>query len=225
MLSNQDPEALSHQKQKPAEAQSTCEAENNNPEAKPSEQIILNTLPDEKEGSLWENANLILTENTKNLEIFEHKNYLEILGENENNAIEKPETPINSNKLNLNSENQNDLLITQNNENIEMDSNEKESINNEIENINKFMDSSSAKNKKHSKNNVKSGNNKEKKTSKKIESKRLKALINDEKAYGDYMHTEGNNAEIHELKNMILRNNNFQSKKFKESNFIFNLFC
>ena len=70
MLSNQDPEALSHQKQKPPEAQSTCEVENNNPEAKPSEQIILNTLPDEKEVSLWENANLILTENTKNLEIF-----------------------------------------------------------------------------------------------------------------------------------------------------------
>lgn len=117
-----------------------------------------------------------------------------------------------------------------------MDSNEKNSIHKVIENINKFIDSNSSgqkkkksynnkhkkekNDKKHSANNLQkannNNNNKEKKSSKKIESKRLKDLFSEENVIGGYMHTEGNNVDIHDIKNKILRNNNFKSKQFKE---------
>ncbi len=215
--------------------------------------MLNNSLPagGAKEASLWENANLILSENTKNLEILEHINNLEILEEeeeketrnnNKDNSHEKLGTPVNFNKLeelNLNSsdnKNDNELLITQNDENIEIDSNEKKSISKVIENINKFMDSNSSShkkdrlinnynnNKKHSENSGKRFTKTtiktiEKKSSKKIEGKRLKDLIKDEIAgNGDYLSSEGNNADIDELKNKILRNNNFKWKKFKSMN-------
>lgn len=215
-----------------AEGNLPVEAETKSPETRLSDPINLNNLPDGKEASLWENANLILSENTKSLEILEHKNHLEILEEKEKpNNEENPETPVNSNKGALNGDNQNsnninnELLITQTNENIEMDSNEKILINNVIENINKFMDSnsSSTKNKekkKHSYKDVKTSKAKDKKSAKKVESKRLKDLINEgESGRADGLYTEGNAADIHDLKNKILKNNDFQSKKFKERKF------
>lgn len=194
----------------------------------PSENVIINSLPDGKEASLWENANLILTENTKNMELLENKNHLDLLDDKENNKDNKsnPETPINNNKLNINSENKNELMITEHNENLEMDSNEKKSINNAIEDISKFMNSNSSSGKNNNNKvtgyTVKSGNKKEKKkSSNKIDSKRLKDLFNDEQNQGNYMHTEGNEADIHELKNKILKNNNFKSKQFKDRKNIF----
>jgi len=155
--------------------------------------------------SLSDNSNIKIENG--NSEPFEEPNF--------NNKIIKKGSDVRSNlkKIVKSVEKKNSLHITPTSENNNVDYNDKKSIRNVIENINLFIDKNNKINKKNY-----SNVSKDNKLSKKMESKRIKDLINDDNMYGNYIQTETNTVEINELKKKILQNDNLQSIIGKDNN-------